>query len=476
MTNTKPDVEILVHTTAPSKAQDDADYRALAAAYLSFETDARTDIGTLGLGRPGVLGTEGDAGSTDGVQKRRQDADLLMTQQSFGFNASNVSFGSVDHNLYSPRLRRSQGHVQQEITDSQSSWRAPPSVIADSIPDNNISIAQYCSPTRILEHYLQAWDSSQSSSSQAVPSVVAPSPSPVATRQVVSIPASQTPLAALARPLPPSSTSESSVIPQSPLVAVRKRARQELPPSALGETEVVASSIALPHPTLTHLSATVASAGGSIVIPSSAPAISHSRSLSLPVADLLPASGTEHEERPIHKRQKRLINEAVGSSLIRSSSDVGPRQDKAKTILLSQRRQTQRTSDGLEIRAPEPGVSCADLSASDVVTPRLEKLASDVKLEERFEQRKIQTRELRPFERGYWLVDCSGWSSDDKSMTWGFLTNYVGIGAAGWGIWCRRDEAFTWVRLYCWGSVAGHMYLVLYLASRRRLNYTKRVG
>jgi hypothetical protein len=107
-----------------------------------------------------------------------------------------------------------------------------------------------------------------------------------------------------------------------------------------------------------------------------------------------------------------------------------------------------------------------------VITPRLEKLARDVKLEMRFEQRKKQTRELRPFERGYWLVDCSGWSSEDRFMTWGFLTNYIENGEAGWGIWCRRDEAYKWIRLYCWGCVAGHMYLLLWLASKRQLNYT----
>jgi hypothetical protein len=106
-----------------------------------------------------------------------------------------------------------------------------------------------------------------------------------------------------------------------------------------------------------------------------------------------------------------------------------------------------------------------------VVTPGLERLAKDTKLEKRFEQRKKQTRELRPFERGYWLVDCSGWSPEDKYETWVFLTNYIGTGEAGWGIWCRRDEKHKWMRLYCWGCVAGHMYSLLYLASQRELNY-----
>lgn len=40
----RKDVEILVHTTAPSRGQDDARYRALAQAYLDFQPAGRRRV------------------------------------------------------------------------------------------------------------------------------------------------------------------------------------------------------------------------------------------------------------------------------------------------------------------------------------------------------------------------------------------------------------------------------------------------
>jgi hypothetical protein len=117
-------------------------------------------------------------------------------------------------------------------------------------------------------------------------------------------------------------------------------------------------------------------------------------------------------------------------------------------------------------------VGCDHLTVSSVVTKKLQKLARDVDIRKRF-QPKEQKRELRPFERGYWLVDCSAWPDGVGRDAWRFLTNYVSTGDAGWGIWCRRAEDYSWIRLYCWGCAVGHMHLLLYLASRRELNYTR---
>lgn len=162
------------------------------------------------------------------------------------------------------------------------------------------------------------------------------------------------------------------------------------------------------------------------------------------------------------------------SALARSSSDLGPRQHEAakKRELARRRRPARRQSaDGLEIRAPEPPVGCGALAVSDVVTRKLEKLAWDADIGKRFRP-KEQRRELRPFERGYWAVDCSAWPADVRRGAWAFLANYVSEGGAGWGVWCRRDEHYRWMRLYCWGCAVGHMHLLLYLASQRELNYT----
>lgn len=37
---------------------------------------------------------------------------------------------------------------------------------------------------------------------------------------------------------------------------------------------------------------------------------------------------------------------------------------------------------------------------------------------------------------------------------------------------CKRDEEFSWMRLYCWGCVVEYMYLVVWVASKRKVRFT----
>ncbi|EAQ90883.1 hypothetical protein CHGG_02818 [Chaetomium globosum CBS 148.51] len=122
----------------------------------------------------------------------------------------------------------------------------------------------------------------------------------------------------------------------------------------------------------------------------------------------------------------------------------------------------------LTLHSPPPPTSDTPLHPEDLITDVLARLASSLNLAQRF-QPTSQTRPLRPFERGYWLVDCRGWDAALKRSAWGFLASYLAKGAAGWGTSCTRDAGFAWLRVYCWGGVVGHMYLVLYLMSRRRV-------
>ncbi|UKZ73186.1 hypothetical protein TrVFT333_000827 [Trichoderma virens FT-333] len=109
-----------------------------------------------------------------------------------------------------------------------------------------------------------------------------------------------------------------------------------------------------------------------------------------------------------------------------------------------------------------------DIEPEDLISDKLAKLAKD--LSSRY--RPIAKRPTEPLERGYWLLNCTGWSQDTRLEAWVFLANYLRSGLAGWGVWCRRDESHNWIRLYCWAHVAKHMYLLLYLASGRHLKTT----
>lgn len=144
-----------------------------------------------------------------------------------------------------------------------------------------------------------------------------------------------------------------------------------------------------------------------------------------------------------------------------------------------------------------------------------------------------QTRPLDKLERGYWAVRIGivsgdgglehgpgrrpdgSWSAAFFARFWGFLGQFVGVeGRAGWGVWCFLDkvEALSsdigstaaaadaggasgsdqvqpdpdlgpepepepapeepvsvLLKVYTWGEIAMHIYLVLYLASERQI-------
>jgi hypothetical protein len=90
-------------------------------------------------------------------------------------------------------------------------------------------------------------------------------------------------------------------------------------------------------------------------------------------------------------------------------------------------------------------------------------------------------RALRQSERGYWQFDTRAWSPKIQIKFWVFLQSNIGSGVSGWGIWCLRENEATGdeseeaehelgiVRVFCWGEVVGHVWLLCYVASQARL-------
>ena len=72
-------------------------------------------------------------------------------------------------------------------------------------------------------------------------------------------------------------------------------------------------------------------------------------------------------------------------------------------------------------------------------------------------------------ERGYWLLDTGDWNEGLRSRCWNCLGNYVGKDLAGWGVWCTREPDHSSLRVYCWGIVVGHIYLLLFMASESKI-------
>ncbi|KAK7430772.1 hypothetical protein QQZ08_002561 [Neonectria magnoliae] len=409
------DAEILVHVTAPSRVADDAVYRQLAQAYLTFQPQSRAELP---------------------LAESREDAPspaVPSSAQCLVINSQSLSFQSALDNLSSPRLQFApvaRDHAvlssQETGVGSQTSWCAPPSQISDSYPMPDGSIL-HISPTRVLQRYLgrpSLRQPSLDSSSRSPPS---------RDRDRIDVPSS------LPEPeqesLPPSLqvpgyVKVNQTIPVTPQMAKKS--------GGLGSESFIESS--------------------ELFVDESAFDITHISSSAVGDRSSAPSHRAGSEPPPA-KRPK--VNHLLHGDLVRSSSDTGP-------VLSSNNPAAEELSYSLEIRPPSPPVGVADVDPSDLVSEKMAKLASD--LSSRY--RPAWKREIDPFERGYWLLDCTGWSPDVRFSAWGFLTNYLRSGLAGWGTWCRRDNSHDWIRLYCWGHVAKHTYLLLYLASGRQLKNT----
>jgi hypothetical protein len=176
----------------------------------------------------------------------------------------------------------------------------------------------------------------------------------------------------------------------------------------------------------------------------------------------------------------------------------------------------------LEIHPPPPSAS-GTAKFQTHITPTLAMLAERMKWTSKFCPAR-QSRDLQALERGYWLVrmttiselegdQCSSskrsssaaaaaatptdWSFPFFCQFWSFLTEFLREGRAGWGVWCilSRDEedstngdagadadadvdagrkpSMLTMKVYSWGEVVPHVYMLLYLATERRIRGMK---
>ncbi|KAL4816567.1 hypothetical protein BDW67DRAFT_44975 [Aspergillus spinulosporus] len=167
----------------------------------------------------------------------------------------------------------------------------------------------------------------------------------------------------------------------------------------------------------------------------------------------------------------------------------------------------------LEIRPPPPPISSSPFTTH--ITPTLEMLSNRLKSPRTYNP-VFQTRDLDILERGYWylcltLVPESESESENRNQTaartsstvlcwdkplftrfWTFLSDFISKeGRAGWGVWCileKRERGWdrnargedtiptedifaqsVSLKVYAWGEIASHIYLLLFLASERRV-------
>jgi hypothetical protein len=135
------------------------------------------------------------------------------------------------------------------------------------------------------------------------------------------------------------------------------------------------------------------------------------------------------------------------------------------------------------IRPQNPPTSLAKYTSH--VTPALRHLEQDESLAVCFKPSSV-TRHIEPLERGHWLVQCGSWPRNVEDEFWSTLETVVGNGSAGWGVWCSQESHDVIssqphenivgspqipppLRVYCWGEVVKHVYLLLYVASNSKV-------
>ncbi|MCJ1474363.1 hypothetical protein MMC13_003021 [Lambiella insularis] len=165
-------------------------------------------------------------------------------------------------------------------------------------------------------------------------------------------------------------------------------------------------------------------------------------------------------------------------------------------VLSSPKASTPQSNGTVEVHPPPPETFSEPFKTH--ITPGLVQIEAILNLQKYF-QPFSTSRGIRPLERGHWLLLFDDKVSlTDREKFWKFLEDYVSEGRFGWGVWCEkspvvadprsdyevrgaphgagkgvvdeqqplRDEI---LKVYCWGEVVGHIYIVLLMANNRKV-------
>lgn len=476
--------EILVHIAAPSTSTDDALYRAFAQAYLDFEPEKRIELPSFSE-----------------PQVAPPSSDELFSPQ--------LSFNSVWENIKSPvlaRVKKSDNthlkaieYASQDERQSQEPWVPPPSEIQDSMPDNDITMEGFNTPTRILKYFLQSTEpfsqTSQDIDDGRKDTTVYNGDgdfTSLTTQKITSNLAKQQPETTEAEPQgnhntrkphhSPFSKLLEEILGETTVVATptNRSTRPNQLKEALGETTVIetplnASSLRK-KPTSGIRSSAEKRSRSTDTSPRSSESKPRSFDRVIPSTQL---PGRAESEPPSCKRPRLDRPEQVIQGLGRSASDIVPQGSlNAVTPSTNVSRDEVEPTERLDIDwshethivSKEPTPSNHKLGPSPPM--RLEMLCKRLEEEEGRYKPKFQAREMRPYERGYWLLNIDGWDHDAKVEAWAFLGNFIRRDSrAGWGTRACRDEQWRSIRLYGWEHIAKELYFLLYVAAYRRTKY-----
>ncbi|KAL1952863.1 hypothetical protein VTO42DRAFT_4090 [Malbranchea cinnamomea] len=464
-------VETLVHIYAPSGARDDANYRAHARACLEFQPATRLRLSSSDLG-------DVEAGDGDGDEITRE---APPGETTLGGQFDDSVFDEDTQQTASLDSRGENASLGAPL-QRPSCLEFPPSSVPAPPP----------SSARIEISLL----SSQDSQSQNIPSPPPPPPPPVAAD------------AAAVATAPPHSESGPLDDDSVPF---------ETPPSTVPDSQPVFTPNA-------DIEKDNSPGNGRIrVLWARESQLASSQELQSPSAKrprlasdqprASPGLFLDADPSPVPPappaRPDGTDVETAAEPEAADAADAG-RQSTYVAAALSRR--------PVEIRPPPPvPSSTADFTTH--ITPTLHMLAEKMNLTRVFRPAR-QERPLRALERGHWFVRlpilrAAASDAADRSSTtttknapsprsapwtdsvfdqfWNYLATFIGKeGRAGWGVWCLCEaeagalpgkpsaadrevpgddpaDLYLVVKVYTWGEIAAHIYLLLYLASERRI-------
>lgn len=452
-------VEILVHTSAPSRGQDDSRYRTLARAYLDFLPASRatlSDLSSIDARNKAINSeAEGEPESQASYHPDEEPDAILSTgassqsgllddiSQSQDLDFTDISFNSVLDNADFPVFRErlllrppsSMGATAQtETQTSAESWQQPPSTVADSEPDNNVISEAHASPTEVLGLFLRHAEDSR----LRPPTVLQPDLGRIASSDKsaqlsveleVTTPSGSSSYIAL-----PDSQKSTDIIPTMPQSRDLKR---EDGPHNQGTTK------------RKHSAMNSSQNDASSCVPEQS------------ILDTQDRSRKRKGKLKTSDKTRTCLEESQGRAASSSSPAVTQSSSISNSTRISYASMT-------EIRAPPPATSISKFRLEMLHALSLDQLAEKMPLQILYKPQS-QARELRAMERGYWFVNCMTWDEELRKRTWDCVGNFVGKGQAGWSVWCIREEDFRSLRIYCWGAFVGQIYLLLYMASENKI-------
>ncbi|RDW74595.1 uncharacterized protein DSM5745_07257 [Aspergillus mulundensis] len=438
--------EILVHISAPSGVVDDARYRAQVEAILNFQSYSRETI---------TISTAQHAEAVETDSKNTELGDATSR------NSSPVPLHPVATRDGSQKDRDSLETPVSVIPDSQPDLEQP-GLSADSA---SLSLLPLPVPeTPYASAYIPA----------KRPRLDSPPPVTHYGQEDGQVQCDNTPIAGsrqvISTHMSPTKSTNPAVIAEKEKVAGGQLGPTKPPVEHAQHDDHGAQSDNTPIPTT----------GDCEVIPTQA---SPTTIIDTPVVP-------EGQRKKENSGKQRPESEPV------AEPEARPNDSESPTAFLSL---------PLEIKPPPPPISQSPFTTH--ITPTLEMLTDRLKSPRTYNP-KVQTRDLDVLERGYWYLDINlvpetsatvpdshpsrtYWDKPLFTRFWTFLSDFIAKeGRAGWGVWCiledRNHNAVKTgtststenaqfgaqalsLKVYAWGEIACQIYLLLFLASERRI-------